>query len=546
MRKSESDTDMDERTLSAALQHIDADIAAWMAERATPGLALAVTDRAGLLAERSYGLADLAAGAPVTPQTWFQHGSIGKSFTAIVTLQLVDEGVLDLHAPVTQYLPWFAVGGGQAPITLHHLLTHTAGLPAGSDLSPDQRYENWALREVPAAPPGARMRYSNVGYRVLGQALERVTGQSYRELVTHRILQPLRMRDTSAVIDNSTRGRQAIPYLDYFNDRPWRPAHGFAPAPWFETNSADGSLVGTAADLATYLRMLLNGGVGPEGRILSPEAFALLTAPHATVDWGTYGYGLLVGEENGREGIGHNGGMVGFIAAMRGDVATGLGVVLFTNCMQGLGDLAEHLLATLVAAHDDAPLPQLPAAPPIDLAAYAGTYGSAGDTVTATVEHDALTLRWGAARLPLEPLGIPPEPDAFLATEPGYDLVPFRFARGEDGAITGLAHGAHWFPAPGDHGPTAFETPPEWAAYPGHYRAHNPWTPGFRVVLRQGALRLIHPWGEEATLVPDGDAFVADNEPEGPERFSFDTIVDGQALRAGSPGSEMYYRFFTD
>ncbi|MFT4037432.1 MAG: serine hydrolase domain-containing protein [Thermomicrobiales bacterium] len=538
---------MDEQTLSAALTRIDADVAAWMAARATPGLALAVTDRAGLLAERSYGVADLAAGAPVTPQTWFQHGSIGKSFSAIVTLQLVDEGVLDLHAPVTAYLPWFAVGGGHAPITLHHLLTHTSGLPAGSDLSPDQRYENWALREVPAAPPGSRMRYSNVGYRVLGQALERVTGQTYRELVTQRILQPLGMRDTSAVIDNSTRGRQAIPYLEYYGDRPWRPAHGFAPAPWFETNTADGSLVGTAADLATYLRMLLNGGVGPDGRILSPEGYALLTAPHAEASWATYGYGLFVGEANGRARIGHNGGMVGFMAAMRGDVATGLGVVLFTNCAQGVGSLAQELLATLVAAQEGTPLlPPVPP-PPVDLSVYAGTYGAGDDVVTATVEDGALTLQWGAARLPLELFDIPPAPDWFLATAPGYDLVPFQFQRGEDGVITGLSHGAHWFPAPGHDDPAADETPPEWAAYPGHYRAHNPWTPGFRVVLRQGALRLIHPWGEEAVLVPDGSgAFVADNEPEGPERFIFDTIVDGQALRAGSPGSEMYYRFFTE
>src|SRR5690348_5862653 len=97
----------DTESMQPVLDHIDGQIRAWMAPRVTPGIALAITDRDGLLATRSYGYADLAAGVPVTPETWFQHGSIGKSFSAIVTLQLVEEGVLDLHASVTRYLPWF-------------------------------------------------------------------------------------------------------------------------------------------------------------------------------------------------------------------------------------------------------------------------------------------------------------------------------------------------------------------------------------------------------------------------------------------------------
>ncbi|MCA9877866.1 MAG: beta-lactamase family protein [Thermomicrobiales bacterium] len=534
----------DDSALTAALEAIDQQVTAWMAPRATPGLALAITDREGLLATRSYGLADLAAQTPVTPETWFQHGSIGKSFSAIVTLQLVAEGVLDLQAPVTRYLPWFAVGGGHEPITLHHLLTHTSGLPAGTDFSPDQRYEIWALRDVPAAAPGSRTLYSNVGYRVLGLVLEAVTGQSYADMVTQRILRPLGMRDTSAVIDNAMRHRQAVAYIDYFNDRPWRPEHGFAPAPWFETNSADGCLAGTAADLAAYLRMLLNGGVGPQGRLLSPEGFALLTAPHTAFDWGSYGYGLIVGERNGREFVGHEGGMVGFIAAMFGDVPSGLGVVMFTNSGQDLAEIASHVLATLVAAREGHPLPALPAAPEIDLAAYTGTYRSGDEAVSAEVAAGQLVLTWGEARLTLDPQGVPPEPDHFLAAQPGYDRFPFHFQR-DEGRITELAHGSHWFPAEGAAAPVACETPAAWAAYPGHYRSHNPWNPGFRVVLRQGALWLVNTWGE-SRLIPDGEAFIIDDEPEGPERFIFDTIIDGQAWRVGSPGGEMYYRFFTE
>ena len=532
-------------SLSPILEHLDQQIRAWMAPRATPGIALAITDRNGLLATRSYGYADLAARTPVTPETWFQHGSIGKSFSAIVALQLAEAGVIDLHDPVTRYLPWFAVGGGHAPITLHHLLTHTSGLPAGTDFSPDQRYETWALREVEATAPGSRTRYSNAGYRVLGLVLEAVTDQSYEAMVTQRILQPLGMHDTRAVIDNAMRHRQAVAYNEFFNDRPWRPEHGFAPAPWFETNSADGCIAGTAGDLATYLRMLLNGGVGPHGRLLSAESFALLTAPHTAFPWGDYGYGLIVGEINGREFIGHRGGMVGFIAAMFGDVPSGLGVVMFTNSTQGVGGIASFVLETMIAAREGRPLPELQAAPEIDLAAYAGSYRTGKESVRADVVEDQLVLTWGDVRLPLEPQGVPPEPDWFLATQPGYDRFAFHFQRDDDGAITGLTYGAHWFPTDGYSGPTSFQTPSAWAAYPGHYRSHNPWNPDFRVVLRQGELWLVNIWGEDR-LLPDGEGFIVDSEPEGPERFVFDTIVDGQAWRVGSPGGEMYYRFFTE
>src|SRR5258706_15205588 len=90
-------------------------------------MAVAVTDRNETLAVRAYGQAG--------DRSMFQIGSIGKSFTAIVTLQLAEEGLLDLHAPVSDILPWFSVGGGSWPKTLHHLLTHTAGLITGADIA---------------------------------------------------------------------------------------------------------------------------------------------------------------------------------------------------------------------------------------------------------------------------------------------------------------------------------------------------------------------------------------------------------------------------
>jgi len=535
-----------DEAIAEAVAHIDHFIAESMREQVTPGLALAITDRERVLAVRNYGYANLDARAPVTDHTLFEFGSIGKSFTAICFLQLAEEGKVDLHAPVTYYLPWFSVQSRYAPITLHHLLTHTSGLVGGSDFSPDQRYEVWALRETEASEPGVKLRYSNVGYKVLGLVLEAVTGKPYGDLVQERILDPLEMRETVPWITNEMRHRLAVGYNDGLGDRPWRPEYGFVQAPWLESNTGDGCICATASDLATYLRMLLNRGSGPNGRILSEESFDLFGTAHTeTAPDDVYGYGIDISPKDGRPRIGHSGGMVGFISSMLGDVESGIGVVVFKNSMQGTRGIAEFALDCAINALAGELLPELPEPTRVDLSPYPGEYRDGDGVVTVSSEGGKLLLQRGSETLSLDPLGVRPEADQFLAREDGWNLFPFRFLRDAEGQIEGLVHGEKWFPASSYSGPTEFAVPAEWHAFPGHYRSYNPWSPEFRVVLRQGALRLIYPGGWESLLKQNGAGFHVDDDPEGPERFVFDTIVDGQALRVSGPGSETYYRFFT-
>jgi hypothetical protein len=230
---------------------------------------------------------------------------------------------------------------------------------------------------------------------------------------------------------------------------------------------------------------------------------------------------------------------------MTGDVDSGIGVVAFVIAMQETDDIAEFALQSTISALAGDPLPDLPEPSAIDLESYTGAYRDGAALLTVEEQAGTLFLLRRSERIALDPLGVPPSPDLFLARDAEFELFPFRFQRDDTGRVEGLVHGPEWYPATWYEGPTEFATPAAWQAYPGHYRSYNPWTPGFRVVLRQGALRLIYPWGQESLLIPDGDGFRVDDEPEGPERFVFDTIVDGQALRVGSPGSETYYRFFT-
>jgi hypothetical protein len=111
--------------------------------------------------------------------------------------------------------------------------------------------------------------------------------------------------------------------------------------------------------------------------------------------------------------------------------------------------------------------------------------------------------------------------------------------------VTEAAYGPTWYVNDRYDGPTDFGYPAEWDAFPGHYRSHNPWFTNSRVVLRKGALLLVQPGGHESPLVPLPDGSFREGEDElGPERYRFDTIVDGVALRMLHSG-EALYRFFT-
>ena len=254
----------------AAFAQLDRYIERQMAADNTPGLALALTDRERTLRVATYGFADLAARTPVTPDTLFEIGSIGKSFTSLALLREHEAGNLDLQAPVARYLPWFEVRSAFPPITVHHLLSHTAGIIAGTDPTPGVEYQVWALRETEAATaPGTSFHYSNVGYKALGLVLERLTGQGYGDAIRSRVLTPLGMTASEPAITNALRPRLAVGYVSLYDDRPAHPSHPLVPATWLETESGDGSIASTPEEMAVYLRMLLNRGRGAQDRLLS-------------------------------------------------------------------------------------------------------------------------------------------------------------------------------------------------------------------------------------------------------------------------------------
>jgi CubicO group peptidase (beta-lactamase class C family) len=508
-----------------------------LAVRGLPGVSLAITDREGLASTETFGHANLDAGTPVSRETYFEIGSIGKTFTAVVLLQLREEGLVDLNEPVARYLPWFEVRSEYEPITLHHLLTHTGGVITGDALSGDSRFDVWALRETETGfPPGARFHYSNVGYRALGYVIEELTGKPYADVLQERILEPLDLRATDPALTNETRRRLAVGYERWYDDRPPRRSDPWVPAPWVDTATGDGSLASTAEDLAGFLRALLNRG----GGVLATESFGLLAQPVIeSGDGWSYGYGLEVREIDGRPQLRHGGSMPGFGSTMLGDLNAGLGVAVLVNGTDE-GDLTHEVAAAALALHRDGASPPPPADPLVSERAseYEGTFVADDRRLALRADGERLLLA-SADRVVLEPRG----EDRFFVDHLDFARFLLRFRR-QDGSVVQATHGSTVYTREGSAERLDPKPPREWLAYAGNYRAYNPWLPTFRAVLQGDELILDWPsWGPFDELTPlENGSFRVGAEEWSPERVRFDAIVDGKALRANLAGCGEYYR----
>ncbi len=327
------------------------------------GLSLAVTDCDKIITQGAHGLADVAAAKPATTSTVFEIGSISKGFTAALVLQARDSGLLDLDEPVSTYLPWFEVQSRFAPITVRHLLTHTAGIIGGTEFTGDAAFEVWSLRDTQTSvAPGTWFYYSNTGYKALGQLLQAVyRGRPYEQLLADHLLSPLGMTASESAITHETRRRMAVGYAPFYDDRPARRADGLAPATWVETATADGSIASTAADMTAWLRLLMRDGTGPDNAQLVQAASVremLTAAIPADAPDESYGLGMYVRETDGHRVVSHTGGMVGYNAAVICDLELGLGAVVLANGSGPWAELAQHAILSAHAARNGSAAPE--------------------------------------------------------------------------------------------------------------------------------------------------------------------------------------------
>ncbi|MGB7167357.1 MAG: serine hydrolase domain-containing protein [Acidobacteriaceae bacterium] len=529
------------RASGALEEKLDSYVAAYLPAMNAPGLTLGLTDLKETRRVACYGYANLDQRLPVAPDHLFQIGSITKSFVALVILQLHEEGKLDLQAPVLDYLPDLPIVTEYGTVTIHHLLTHTSGLPDNIGIFTADP----AGRLVQGFTPGQHFHYCNPGFAILGLLTVRLDGRPWRILAQERILTPLGMSSTRPVITTADRAHAAIGYEPFWDDQIYPRQGRLAPAPNLVMDDTAGCIASTPADMARYLRMLLNRGQGPDRRIVSEESFARMSTPWIKADefspTASYGYGIAVDTLDGHKILRHTGGMVAFASSIHVDLDGGVAALASINAMQGYRPTAvtEYAVRLLRAEHESRTLPAAPSiADPREVsnaADYAGTFtASDGHTLVFAARERRLLLIDGPTSVPLQHT----EGDDFISTIPGiFADHTFVFKRKSAAAgktanisnapqpVVEVAFGSDWYTAPSYDGPRSFTVPAHYAAFTGRYQSVSPWAGDSLVYVLKGKLML-----DGEPLTPLGDRLFRMGDEEWlPETVEFQHVFQGQA-----------------
>jgi D-alanyl-D-alanine carboxypeptidase len=532
-------------------QALDSFIESYMKAMNSPGLTLGTANRAVTVRVASYGFSNPGLKQPVEPNMLFHIGSITKSFVALVCLQLHEEGKLDLHKPVLDYLPWLPIVTSYGPVSAHDLLTHSSGLPNALQLIPSDP----ATRYRQAWKPGERFYYCNLGFDILGNLVQALDGRTWPAALKARILDPLGMKATAPVITNDIRPRTAESWVAYFEDRPYPRFGRLAPAANLQFDDAAGSIASTPGDMTLYMQMLLNRGQDAHTRIASAESFALMSKPWIkAAEFGkdaNYGYGIAVETVDGHTILRHTGGMASFMSALYLDLDAGAGAFSSINAMQGYRPTPVSQFAVQLMAAAAAGKPA-PAAPVIEdpkvvknAADYVGVYTASDGKTIETTGDNALFATVAGQRIPLQRSGA----DSFIATDPQLARSNFIFGRAKNenakekdkpGPVVELMHGSGWYINARYSRPKTFTVPPEYAAFTGTYLCYGPFEgTSADIVVLKGEL-----WAEgETSLERIGEnEFRPTEDAPNPERVEFLFIVNGKARLLKFSGAD-FFRF---
>jgi D-alanyl-D-alanine carboxypeptidase len=533
---------------------LDGYIAGYMPTMNAPGMTLGLTDSGKTLRTAGYGFADVDKRIAVNERHLFEIGSITKSFVALVLLQMHDEGKLDLQTPVLEYLPELPIDAHFGTITVHHLLTHTSGLPDNLwvFLSDPQ------ARIVQGFTPGEHFHYCNTGFDMLGLLAEKLDGRPWRECVRARIFMPLEMSETVGVISTASRGRRAIGYKTFWEDQVYPRQGKLAPAPSLVMDNAAGCIASTPGDMARYARMLLNHGQGPHGRIVSEESFAMMSTPHIKApefsQTASYGYGIAVDTLDGHKILRHTGGMIAFASSIHVDLDGGVAAFASINAMQGYRPTAvtEYAVKLLRAEREAKTLPAAPAiANPLEVdnaADYAGAFTDAnGRKLEFAAEGKQLFLVDEGKRIPLQHA----HGGNFISTTEGVfadHTFVFGRARTENatsetqtasasgaagngdshqkpGPVVEVSYGSDWHVNAEYSGPRSFTAPKEYDAFVGRYRSESAWGGDALAYVLKGKLTLdgnaLHRIG--------GSLFRLGDEEWMPDTAEFLCVFEGKA-----------------
>jgi len=319
-----------------------------------------VVENGEVIYKKGFGWANMEWSIPNKPDTKFRIGSITKQFTSMLILQLMEEEKIDLQGKLSDYLPYYREDTG-SKVTIHHLLTHTSGIPSYTSLS--NFFEKVSRDPFPVNEfvekycsgdlefePGSKFVYNNSGYFLLGAVIEEITGRKYADILRDKIFDPLKMKSTGydhfeIIIPNRATGYQ-------------KTFDGYENAPYLDMSLpyAAGSLYSTVEDLYLWDQSLYSE------KLLSKEKKGLLFKPHVKAMGGSYGYGWTIRQRNHPVAekklmsISHGGGINGFNTLIERLVDDRHLIVLFNNTPGvSLGAISSEIINILYGKPYTAP-----------------------------------------------------------------------------------------------------------------------------------------------------------------------------------------------
>lgn len=321
-----------------------------------PGLSIALINDQDLVWSQGFGYANVERRIPATDQTIYGIGSVTKLFTAIGVMQGVEQGRIDLDAPLSTYVPEFSMRArftSTAPITPRHLLTHHAGLPG------DFLKGMWTLRPIPFAqvfprlkeeylsyPPNQVYSYSNLGYSLLGRIIEKTSGQDYVSYMNDVVLAPLGMTRSSFTIDPERQSQLAVGY------RQGRPGA----EKYFLRDVPAGAMFSSATDIGRFIQALLNARSGASKPLRPDTLREMWRRQNGDVPLDLdmrIGLGWMLGQPDldyAGAVVHHNGGTLGSVSELMLLPEHKLGVIVLANSAAGSAALTRIAVQALKLA----------------------------------------------------------------------------------------------------------------------------------------------------------------------------------------------------
>jgi CubicO group peptidase (beta-lactamase class C family) len=431
-------------------------ITAKMAEYHVPGVALGVL-RGGRVAIRGFGVRNVNDPQPVTSNTVFPLASISKTVTTTAVMRLVEQGKIDLRAPVRKYLPDFRVADEAASksVTVWHLLTHTSGWE-GQLSGPDKGDETLARfvaglsTDMQLAPPGTSWSYNNAGFGVAGRIVEVVTGQTFNDAVDDLVFRPLGLKLAFTRVGDVVAHWPAIGHIVSPDGAP-----GMQRTFTLGSTTPAGGVAMSMDNLLDYARFHLGDGRGPGSTPILAKATlrqmqsAQLRKPGYDEDMGLGWHLRMVGAVRT---VAHGGTFAGHILLLELVPDKNFALAILTNASTGWRLIQDVEREALRAYHGAAFTPNqavghrglnetLPSATPLasqpDITPYLGTYERPMNTVEVHGERGRLVVQVHPRSRDAEP-PMPVVfygPDRAVVTSGPEEHASIEFLRDDTGTV---------------------------------------------------------------------------------------------------------------